>query len=155
MVDVGNGVLVVVDLDMLLELPVLVPILNLDNVLRSDGTPSQSVSLPPRRWGRLPQGGQSTYPQHLAVLDQARKLSHAAALILASATTPEHAGFGVGGEVDGLERHAVGAQDGLEARGCRDDVRGAGGQGGEDPEGGVGRVGCHGGLFVWRGQKLG
>jgi hypothetical protein len=59
-VDIGNGVLVVIDLDMLLELPVLVPLLNLDKVLESNGTPVSLVTT--EEMGAPCLGGQSTYP---------------------------------------------------------------------------------------------
>lgn len=50
MVDVGDGVLVVVDFNVLFQLPVLVPLFNLDNVL--DVFPVSSAS---RREGRVTQ----------------------------------------------------------------------------------------------------
>lgn len=77
------------------------------------------------------------YAYDPALLNQAGKLPHAAALILSGSPAPELAGLVVKGDVDGLEGDAVGAQDGLEARGGCDDVGGAGGEGGEDVEGGI------------------
>lgn len=85
----------------------------------------------------------TTHAEDHGLLDEAGELPQAAGVILAGATAPQHAGLGIGGNVDGLEGDAVGAQDGLEARGGGDDVGGAGGERGEDVEGRVGRVGGH------------
>lgn len=60
-------------------------------------------------------GGRKTYTENNTFLDQGGQLAHAARLVLAGATAPEHAGLVVGGQVEGLEGDAVRAQDGLEA----------------------------------------
>ena len=124
--DARDGVLVVVDLDMLLEFAILVPLFNLDNILSPWLVMSQKAKL----WSRA-------YAYDPALLNQAGKLPHAAALILSGSPAPELSGLVVKGDVDGLEGDSVGAQDGLEARGGCDDVGGAGGEGGEDVEGGI------------------
>lgn len=90
-----------------------------------------------------------TYTEHHAFLNQGGEFAHAARLVLAGAAAPEHAGLVVGGQVEGLEGYTVGAQDGLEARRGRDDVRRASRQRRVDVERGVHRVrhGCGG---SWR-----
>lgn len=89
------------------------------------------------------EGGQ-TYTQDQAHLHQRRQLPHSAVLVLARPPSPQHARLLVGREVERLEGHAVGAEDGLEAGGGGDDVCGAGGEGGVDVEGRVGAVGLGG-----------
>lgn len=93
-----------------------------------------------------------THAEHQALLNQARKSSHAAGCIFAGAAAPEHTGLLIGRDVDGLEGDTVGAEDRLETGGRGDNVRGAGGQGGEDPEGWIGREsrrGCHDSVFFF------
>lgn len=134
---------VVVDLDVLLELAIFVPVFNLDEVLRTVSVSNYSASTQREQQGQGGRRGSATYAQDETLLHQAGQLPQATALVLAGTAAPEHARLFIGGNVDGLEGDAVGAEDGLEARGGGDDVRGAGGEGGEDVEGRVGRVRRH------------
>ena len=62
-------------------------------------------------------------------------------LALACSAAPEHAGLFIGGNIEGLEGDFIGFEDGFQAGGGGDDVRGTGCERGVEVKGWVGVVG--------------
>lgn len=87
-------------------------------------------------------------------MHQRRQPPRLALCRLARSSAPQHARLFVRREVRRLKGHAVRAQDGLEARGRRDNVHVAGRQGRVDVQGRVGAVVLGAGLGL-SGRRLG
>ena len=85
---------VVVDLDVLLELAIFVPVFNLDEVLRTVSVSNYSASTQREQQGQGGRRGSATYAQDETLLHQAGQLPQATALVLAGTAKPAGAAPG-------------------------------------------------------------
>lgn len=99
---------------MLLQLAIFVPVLDLDDILNETRVSDFEGAAGSLQLATEANAKGPTHTENQALLDQAWELPQATTLIFAGATAPKHTGLFIGGDIDSLEGHPVGAQDGLE-----------------------------------------